>query len=87
MADVIAARSPSVTVLVNGGEVAFEMYRAVSSGDGPWLYRTDRWCDAAAHASPDEDLRAARIAGSSLTAIVPVQDIEAVRTAVVAALT
>jgi hypothetical protein len=91
VADVIAGQGPSVTVLVNGGEIAFDDVDSSLAQGRPVLVLagTGRTADAIARArdAADDNLRAMRIADSRLTTVVPVQDIEAVRTAVVTALT
>jgi hypothetical protein len=96
VADVIAAESPSVTVLVNGGEIAFDDVAGSLEQGRPVvvLAGTGRTADAitaAREASDprevsDKDSRAARIAGSRLTTIVPVQDVGSVRAAIISAL-
>jgi hypothetical protein len=91
VADVIAAESPSVTILVNGGEIAFDDVSGSLERGRPVivLAGTGRTADAIATAREafHNDPRASRIAGSELTTIVPVQDVESVRAAVAAALT
>jgi hypothetical protein len=90
VADVLAATSPSVTLLVNGGEIAFDDVLGSLDRNRPVvvLEGTGRTADviAAARGTPHADPRAARIARSPLTRIVAVHDVDAVRAAVVAGL-
>jgi hypothetical protein len=89
VADAVADGHPSVTVLVNGGEIAYaDVWSSVERGR-PLLVLagTGRTADAiAAVPGPADDPRAARIAGSALTRVVPVDDVGAVRSALDAAL-
>jgi hypothetical protein len=91
VADVIAAKSPSVTVLANGGEIAFDDVSCSLERGRPVvvLAGTGRTADAIATAgiTSDADPRTARIADSELTTIVSIEDVASVRDAVVAALT
>jgi hypothetical protein len=90
VADVLADGSPSVTMLVNGGEIAYDdVARSLDRGRPVVvLAGTGRTADAiaAAPGAPDPDPRAARIARSALTSVVAVHDVDAVRAAVVAGL-
>jgi hypothetical protein len=90
VADVIAAGRPSVTVLVNGGEIAYDDTFGSLARRRPVvvLAGTGRTADAiaAARGGGDADARAVRIAGSELTRIVPVEDVAGIRAAVTAAL-
>jgi hypothetical protein len=91
VADAIAAESPSVTILANGGDIAFDDVSGSLERGRPVvvLAGTGRTADAIAMArgAADADPRAARIAGSKLTTIVPVQDVGAIQAAVATALT
>jgi hypothetical protein len=91
VADLMAADDPSVTLLVNGGEIAYDdVSRSLQRGRPVVvLAGTGRTADAiaAARNTSEVDPRAARIARSALTTIVPIQDVDAVRAAVAAALT
>lgn len=91
VADVIAAESPSVTILVNGGEIAFTDVSSSLERRRPVvvLAGTGRTADAiaAAREASGADSRADRIADSPLTTIVPVQDLGSIRAALAAALT
>jgi hypothetical protein len=91
VADVLAAGKPSVTLLVNGGEIAYDDVRSSLERHRPVmvLAGTGRTADAIASArdAPVADPRAARIARSRLTTVVSIQDIDRIRNAVLAALT
>ena len=90
VADVIAAGRPSVTVLVNGGEIAYDDALGSLARRRPVvvLAGTGRTADAiaAARAGRDADARAVRVAGSELTRVVPIEDVAGIRAAVTAAL-
>ena len=91
VADVIAAGSPSVTILVNGGEIAFTDVSSSLEHRRPVvvLAGTGRTADAiaAAREASGADSRADRIAGSPLTTIIPVHDLGSIRATLAAALT
>lgn len=91
VADAIAAGSPSVTILANGGEISFDDVRGSLDRGRPVLVLagTGRTADevAAARGVAGADPRATRIAGSPLTTILPVHDLASIRAAVVTALT
>lgn len=91
VADVLAEPSPSATLLVNGGQIAFDDVLGSLDRGRPVvvLAGTGRTADAiaAARDAPDADPRATRIARSPMTRIVEVHDINAVHAAVVAGLT
>jgi hypothetical protein len=90
VADALAAASPSVTLLVNGGDIAFDDVLGGLDRGRPVvvLAGTGRTADAiaAARDAPDADPRATRIAQSPLTSIVAVHDVAAIRAAVAAGL-
>lgn len=91
VAEVLAETSPSMTLLVNGGQIAFDDVLGSLDRGRPLvvLAGTGRTADtiAAARDAPNADPRATRIARSPLTRIVEVHDVNAVRVAVVAGLT
>jgi hypothetical protein len=91
VADVMAAGKPSVTLLANGGEIAYDDVTSSLERDRPVmvLAGTGRTADAIAGARDAHvaDPRAARIARSRLTTIVSIQDIDRIRNTVLAALT
>ncbi len=90
VADAVADGHPSVTVLVNGGEIAYADVSSSLDRGRPLvvLSGTGRTADAIAAAAPGRtgDPRAATIAGSGLTRVVPVDDLGAVRSALDAVL-
>jgi hypothetical protein len=90
VADVIASGKPSVTLLVNGGEIAYEDVSGSLERGRPLvvLAGTGRTADAiaAARRGVDSDPRAAEIACSKLTRIVHLHDIDDVRAALATAL-
>ena len=89
VARAIANGFPSVTVLANGGAIAGrDVEQSLASGRPVIvLAGTGRLSDLIATETGDgQDSSISRIAASDLTAIVDVHDLEAVRTAVIAAL-
>jgi hypothetical protein len=86
VADILAETSPSVTLLVNGGEIAFDDVLGSLDRGRPVvvLTGTGRTADAiaAARDAPDADPRTTRIAQSPPTRIVAVHDVDAIRAAV-----
>lgn len=90
VAGVVAGALPSVTVLVNGGEVAYDDVSGSLARGRPVvvLAGTGRTADAIAGAAAgrDCDSRAVAIAGSELTSVVQVEDVAAIRTAIETAL-
>lgn len=90
VADVVADALPSVTVLVNGGEVAYDDVSASLASDRPVvvLAGTGRTADAIAEVAVGRvaDRRAVVIARSELTRVVPVTDLAAIRAAIETAL-
>ena len=90
VADAVAGGRPSVTILVNGGEIAFDDALASLARGRPVVVlagtgRTaDVIADAAAGGSGDD--RSRHIAGSALTRIVPLDDPDALAAALAAAL-
>jgi len=91
VADVIADDQPSVTLVVNGGEITYDdVARSLTRGRPVLvLAGTGRTADAiaAAVASHSDEPRAAQIAASPLTRILPVNDLDALADAIGAALT
>lgn len=91
IADVVAGSQPSVTVLVNGGEISYaDVAHSLAKGRRVVvLAGTGRTADAIAAAwagGGRGDPRAYRIAQSELTQVVAVEDLVAIRAAVEAAL-
>jgi hypothetical protein len=90
VADVLADARPSVTLLVNGGEIAYDDVIGSLDRGRPVvvLAGTGRTADAiaAVRNASDSDSRAERIARAELTSIVAAHDIDAVRAAVAAGL-
>lgn len=91
VADAIAQGRPSVTVVINGGEITYDdVFGSLARGRPVVvLAGTGRTADAiaAARAGRAADPRAAMIAASELTLVVPVEDADGIRDAVDAALT
>lgn len=90
VADVIADGFPSVTVVVNGGEITFDdVARSLDRGrQVVVLAGTGRTADAiaAARSGQGGDPRAVRIAASTITRVVDVGDADAIDAAIDAAL-
>jgi hypothetical protein len=90
VADEIASGAPSVTLVVNGGEITFDDVAASLARGRPVLVLagTGRTADAIARArtQSDGDPRAAALASSELTSVVAVDDADGVRMALEAAL-
>jgi hypothetical protein len=90
VADAVAGDRPSVTLLVNGGEIAYDdADRSLDRGRPVVvLAGTGRTADAIADAAAGRsgDARGRRIARSGLTRIVPIDDLAALQTALVNAL-
>lgn len=90
VADVIAAGKPSVTLLVNGGPIAYEDVECSLERGRPVvvLAGTGRAADAiaATRRGSAADSRAARIARSNMTRIIRADNFDGVRAAVTAAL-
>jgi hypothetical protein len=86
VADAIAADRPSLTVVVNGGEITYEdVARSLERGRPVVvLAGTGRTADsiAAARAGWNADPRAAALAASPLTRVEACGDLDAVRTAI-----
>jgi hypothetical protein len=84
VADAVAGAGPSVTLLVNGGEIAYQDVDHSLERERPVvvLAGTGRTADAIAAAGPGSDPRARRIAADALTSVVPIGDPAAVRAAV-----
>jgi hypothetical protein len=91
VADAIAAGRPSLTVVVNGGEITYgDVGDSIARGRPVVvLAGTGRTADAiaAARAGRDTDPRAAAVAESALTRVVPVHDRAGVEATVDALLT
>ena len=91
VADAIAAGRASLTMVVNGGEITYDdVARSIARGRPVVvLAGTGRTADAiaAARAGRDTDPRAAELAVSTLTRVVPVNDPAGVEAAVDALLT
>ncbi len=91
VAGAIAQGRPSVTVVVNGGEITYADVSGSLARGRPVvvLAGTGRTADAiaAARAGRTADHRAAAIAASDLTLVVPVEDAGGIRDAIDAALT
>jgi hypothetical protein len=90
VADAVAGDRPSVTLLINGGEIAYDdADRSLDRGRPVVvLAGTGRTADAIADAAAGRsgDARGRRIARSGLTRIVPIDDLAALQTALVNAL-
>ena len=90
IADVVAGPRPSVTVLVNGGEIAYDdVFHSLARGRPVIvLAGTGRTADAIAAAAHgrEGDPRAQLIAESELTGVVPITDLAAIGAAVAGAL-
>ena len=90
IADVVAGQRPSVTVLINGGEIAYDDVSHSLKKGRPVivLAGTGRTADAIAAAANghEGDPRAQRIAESGLTRVVQITDIPAIGAAVSGAL-
>jgi len=90
VADVLAGNQRSVTLLVNGGDIAYDdADRSLERGRPVIvLAGTGRAADAIADAAAgrSSDPRALRVAQSSLTRVVPTEDLVALRMAVFEAL-
>jgi SLOG in TRPM, prokaryote len=91
VANAIAGRCASVTVLVNGGEIAYTDVAGSLAQDRPLvvLAGSGRTADAIARAADGDggDARAVEIAASPLTRVVRMTDLGSVATALDAALT